>query len=405
MKQLCIVAAVLAACSGCAGQAAREQLDIRDPSVAHGGFGTPQDAPAGAALSAWTDVYTPIKRRGATLEALQKRLDRLGSKQLSYDGAKAQCWIDTGKQAFAARDEWGFVEESIGEATRLISGLESGHESDRKSGLESDLESGRESGRESGLESGLESGHKSRSQPVPASGNARTVGGRTLRTSVPVRPDLWAQLAALKADTRFASCPPAQKLTACAEVELTRAGHDAWTRAFTTAQQRADALQAPLRDATQALAACKAPLASVSAPAPEVIALSADALFAFGRGDLAAISDEGRQQLDRVAARLRALDTIERLVVAGYTDRLGSADYNLRLSRERADTVRRYLAGRGVSVPIDARGFGKAQPGSACSMRNREALIACLAPDRRVEIRVTGAQLNAQQKQQKQQKQ
>jgi OmpA-OmpF porin, OOP family len=365
MKQLCIVAAVLAAFSGCAGQAAREQLEIHDPSVARGGFGTPQDAPAGAAVNAWTDVYTPIKRRGATLDALQERLDRLGSKQQSYDGAQAQCWIDTGKQAFAARDEWGFVEESIGEATRLIS----------------DLESGRES----------------RSEPVSAAAGARAARGPALRTSVPVRPDLWAQLAALKADTRFASCPPAQKLTACAEVELTRAGHDAWTRAFTTAQQRVDGLQASLRDATQALAACTAPRAPASAAQPEVIALSADALFAFGRGDLAAISDAGRRQLDRVAVRLRALDTIERLVVAGYTDRLGSVDYNLRLSWARADTVRRYLAERGVTVPIDARGFGKTQPGSACSMRNRDALIACLAPDRRVEIRVTGAQLNAQQ--------
>jgi OOP family OmpA-OmpF porin len=351
MKQLVIVAAVLAAFAGCSGQTAREQLDIRNPSVARGGFATPQDASAGAALKQWTDTYTPIKRRGAMLDALQTRLDRLGSKKDSYAAAKAQCWIDTGKQAFAARDEWGFVEESIGEATGLIEGLESNVDT--------------------------------------SAGNRQTSDARILRTAVTVRPDLWTQLAALKADSRFAACPPAQKLTACAEVELTRAGHDAWTRAFATAQQRTEALQAPMRAASQALAACtpERPVAQV----PEVISLSADALFEFGRGDLAAISDEGRRQLDQIAVRLRALDTVDRLVVSGYTDRLGSAGYNLRLSWLRADTVRRYLADSGVTVPIDARGFGKTQPGSTCAMRNREALIDCLARDRRVEIRVVGS--------------
>ncbi|MDQ7979402.1 OmpA family protein [Paraburkholderia sp. SARCC-3016] len=361
MKQWVVAAAALAAFSGCTSEVAREKLAIRDPSVAQRGFGTPQDAAAGAAVKQWTDTYTPIKRRGATLDALQTRLDRLGAKKDSYAGAKAQCWIDTGKAAFAAHDEWGFVEESIGEAAALIDGLESG--------------------------------------PGPGTGTGTGVGhggaaeAQHLRTSVPVRPDLWTQLNALKADSRFAACIPAQRRAACAEVALTRAGHDAWTRAFATAQLRADQLQTPLREAGQALAAC-----TVARPVPhepEVISLSADALFEFGRGDLAAISDEGRRQLDRVAVRLRALDTIERLVVSGYTDRLGPDDYNLRLSWLRADTVRRYLIDSGVAVPIDARGLGKAQPGSTCAMRDRAALIDCLARDRRVEIRVVGAQSRA----------
>ncbi|MFC0402330.1 OmpA family protein [Paraburkholderia rhizosphaerae] len=353
MKQLVIAAAAIAL-SGCTGHAAREQLDIRNPSVAHGGFGTPQDTAAGAAVKAWTDTYTPIKRRRAALDALQKRLDRLGEKKDSYAGAKAQCWIETGNASFAARDEWGFVEESIGEATELIEGLESG----RTSGANS--------------------------------GNFRTTATRPLRTAAQVRPDLWAQLAALRADARFAGCAPAQKPVACAEVELTRAGHDAWTHAFVAAQQRVDSLQAQVRDASQALTACAVvpPLAAE----PEVISLYADALFEFGRGDLTAIRDEGRRQLDQIAVRLRALDAIDRLVVSGYTDRLGSAEYNLHLSWLRADTVRRYLADNGVNVPIDVRALGKAQPGSACAMRERAELIDCLARDRRVEIRVVGAQ-------------
>src|SRR5215475_3745980 len=100
MKQWAIVAATLAAFSGCASEVAREKLDIRDPSVAQRGFFTPQDAAVGAAVKQWTDTYTPIKRRGATLDALQTRLDGLGPKKDSYAGAKAQCWIDTRKEAF-----------------------------------------------------------------------------------------------------------------------------------------------------------------------------------------------------------------------------------------------------------------------------------------------------------------
>ena len=67
MKQWVVVAAALGAFSGCASEGAREKLDIRDASVAQRGFGTPQDAAAGAAVKQWTDTYTPIKRRGATL--------------------------------------------------------------------------------------------------------------------------------------------------------------------------------------------------------------------------------------------------------------------------------------------------------------------------------------------------
>jgi OOP family OmpA-OmpF porin len=356
MKYTIIFAAACAAAlSGCASQAARDSLTIQDRSVARGGFGTPQDEAAGAAVKAWTDAYTPIKRRGERLDALQARLDRLASKKDGYDGAKAQCWIDTGKEAFTAHDEWGFVEEAIGEASALIGALEAG--------------------------------------------TALTPEQRTLRTTVRIRPDLWAQLRALRTDSRFASCSPAQKRVACAEVELTYAEHQTWTRAFVDAQHRVDAVQGQTEQAGVALAACAAaatpPSSAQTSRLPEMISLSADALFEFDRGDVAAIGAEGRQRLDDIAVRLQRANTVERVVVAGYTDRLGDAGYNLRLSQQRAETVKRYLAGKGVTVRIAARGYGKAPRGTGCSLRERDALIACLAPDRRVEIRVFDSRLPA----------
>ncbi len=46
----------------------------------------------------------------------------------------------------------------------------------------------------------------------------------------------------------------------------------------------------------------------------------------------------------------------------GYTDNVGSAAYNLKLSRERAETVLHYLQAHGVTNQMTAKGFGKADP-------------------------------------------
>jgi outer membrane protein OmpA-like peptidoglycan-associated protein len=48
--------------------------------------------------------------------------------------------------------------------------------------------------------------------------------------------------------------------------------------------------------------------------------------------------------------------------------------------------VKRYLQNGGVTVPISSRGRGKENPVVQCNDRNREALIDCLAPNRRVEL-------------------
>ena len=82
------------------------------------------------------------------------------------------------------------------------------------------------------------------------------------------------------------------------------------------------------------------------------------------------------------------------VVVLGYTDRIGSEQYNQKLSEQRAQSVVDYLVSKGIPADkISARGMGKADPvtGSTCdNVKARAALIECLAPDRRVEIEVKG---------------
>lgn len=110
--------------------------------------------------------------------------------------------------------------------------------------------------------------------------------------------------------------------------------------------------------------------------------LSADALFAF---DSAALSPAGHQSLE--AALAGKLDQVQQLHVVGHTDRIGRADYNLALSQRRADAVKQYLVQRGVPAgAIHAEGRGMADPIAQCGQPDQQALIACLAPNRRVEI-------------------
>ncbi|SEA33245.1 OmpA family protein [Paraburkholderia sartisoli] len=357
MKHSILAAAMAAALTGCAGTASRDQLNIQNPTVLQRGFGAPQDVSSGAATKQWTDVYTQIKHRGDVLDTLQGRLDAAGPRKDSYAGAKAQCWINAGKEAFAAHDDWGFVEEAIGEAARLTISL--------------DVADG-------ATPSAAQATAQSEAQANPA-----------LRTVAKVRPDLWDQLTKVRVDPRFAWCPQARKLVACSEVELMYAGHEAWTRAFDKAKQRTDALQDQVRASEQALSSCAVP-APPPLPLPKVMSLSSDALFAFDRGDVSAITPQGRAQLDDIANRLRDSGFTDRMTVSGYTDRLGTSLYNLRLSRQRANSVKQYLISKGVTIPIDAQGFGKADPGTACTTRDRKALIECLAPDRRVDIRFVG---------------
>lgn len=127
--------------------------------------------------------------------------------------------------------------------------------------------------------------------------------------------------------------------------------------------------------------------------APRVISLKADALFAFDRYSLADMRPEGRAELDKLAGQLKELGQDARMNIVGHTDRLGSDAYNQRLSQLRANTVREYLIAQGLPAGnMRAAGRGESQPVVQCSQRNRTELIACLAPNRRVDVEVSGIQ-------------
>ena len=134
------------------------------------------------------------------------------------------------------------------------------------------------------------------------------------------------------------------------------------------------------------------PAAVTPPPAPRKVTFSADSLFAF---DKAIVTPAGKQQLDKFAADLRgaAFDVI---TVTGHTDRIGSHAYNMALSTRRAEAVKTYLV-TSAGIPagkIVAKGTDGSdpvtKPGQCKGKKATKALIACLQPDRRVEVGVSG---------------
>jgi OOP family OmpA-OmpF porin len=133
-----------------------------------------------------------------------------------------------------------------------------------------------------------------------------------------------------------------------------------------------------------------------AAPASKTItknfAFSSDVLFDFGKANL---KPAAAVALDSAHAEIQSLGLANSAIeVKGYTDRIGKDEPNLALSQRRAESVASYMISKGVAPEtITAVGYGKANPvtGSTCdAVKGRKALIACLAPDRRVELQVQG---------------
>ena len=92
---------------------------------------------------------------------------------------------------------------------------------------------------------------------------------------------------------------------------------------------------------------------------PESIALPVQ--FAFDSAD---ILPRARAQLDAVAEGIKLLPGSNRVLIEGHTDALGTHQYNLQLSRKRAEAVKRYLV---TEHGLDAQrlktiGFGEVRP-------------------------------------------
>ncbi|MCA8435473.1 OmpA family protein [Burkholderia seminalis] len=131
---------------------------------------------------------------------------------------------------------------------------------------------------------------------------------------------------------------------------------------------------------------CGAPTATtapdLSAPLPmppAVTVLDADANFDTDSADL---KPSARARLDRLIEESSGA-TIHTVTVSGYTDSVGSDDYNVGLSERRARAVDTYLQSHGLKADrFVNRGYGKADPVDS------NDTLAGRAHNRRVEVRL-----------------
>ena len=138
--------------------------------------------------------------------------------------------------------------------------------------------------------------------------------------------------------------------------------------------------------------------APAPAPAPAAAPKRCDATLAFQKDetfpfDRYALTDAAKARLDRdVIGKLADCAGVEAVVIEGHADRIGSQQYNQKLSERRAESVKAYLVGKGADRNgIETIGMGKTVPAKFCpDIRKRSELIACLAPNRRAIVSIKG---------------
>ncbi|MDO8039008.1 OmpA family protein [Janthinobacterium sp. SUN137] len=336
-----------------AGLLAMGPAQAATPTLPAAPLAMPQLRISDQAVSADQQAYLLLQER-------IKKLNDGGVRVGDYYLSKAQCWLDVSFHEYTRNDRSAFPLQALQESAKIVAALEDG------------------------------------STPNP--GDATPLVNDATR----LRDDLWAGFSKLRASPGFACA--AQKV-ACGEVELAHAGNEykqqGWRHANPYVQLAEDAQAA----AQSAAASCPAEQPKRVTP-PDIlpprieherITLDMDALFRFDKAGAADVLPQGIEKIRDLAARLKqGYVQIDTLSVTGHTDRLGSDSYNQALSERRALTVKQLLREQGIANVISAYGKGKAEPVAACEkVAPGAALIACLQPNRRVEIELTGIKSSA----------
>lgn len=177
-----------------------------------------------------------------------------------------------------------------------------------------------------------------------------------------------------------------------------RAGY--WTPAMATAECDPDLVPKPAAKPAPAPTPTPTPPPPPPAPKPEAkpapkpapkpVVLRSVITFPSNK---ATLDEMAKFRLDQdIIGKLGTVGTINYVNVNGHTDRLGSPQYNQKLSERRAEAVKAYLVSKGMDASkIETYGYGKTMPVKSCpDTKDRKALNACLEPNRRVEVELQG---------------
>jgi len=191
-----------------------------------------------------------------------------------------------------------------------------------------------------------------------------------------------AQQAALQAQQEAAQRAEAdaRAARAQAEAEKARADQAAAQQQARQAADQTEQMRERLKDQLNQVLATRE-------TARGLIVNMSDVLFDFNKYTL---KPDAREKLAKVSGILLSYPNLQ-LQVEGYTDNIGSDEYNQKLSEERADAVRDYLVSQGVAqTNIAAAGYGKADPVADNSTSSGRA------ENRRVQLVVSGNAIGVQ---------
>jgi len=191
-----------------------------------------------------------------------------------------------------------------------------------------------------------------------------------------------AQQAALQAQQAAAQRAEADARAARAEAaaEKARADQEAAQQQARQATDQTEQMRERLKQQLNAVLATRE-------TARGLIVNMSDVLFGFNQYNL---KPDAREKLAKVSGILLSYPNLK-LQVEGYTDNIGSDQYNQKLSEERADSVRDYLVTQGVGqTNISAAGYGKSDPVADNSTSSGRA------ENRRVQLVVSGNAIGVQ---------
>ena len=181
-----------------------------------------------------------------------------------------------------------------------------------------------------------------------------------------------------------------------------------WTPALAVAECDPDLVKKP----APAKAAAKKPEAKPEAKKPEAKPKKPAMLNVEQKIELqgmefnkAEMTADNKADLDKFLGALakptkaRGVVAVGAVIVTGHTDRIGSMNYNMKLSEKRAITVKDYIVSKGIDQKVIFwEGKGPKQPipvTKFCDNKmKRKQLIECLAPNRRVTVEVVGRAQN-----------
>lgn len=162
-----------------------------------------------------------------------------------------------------------------------------------------------------------------------------------------------------------------------------------WTPELAIAECEPDLMP---KQVAAAPAAARTPVPGPT-PAAQKVKLDADTLFDFNK---AVLRPEGKRALDEFLVQMKGINP-EVIIAVGHADRFGTDSYNQRLSERRAAAVKTYLLAQGIAENrVFTEGKGELQPvtkAGECTGAKSKSVIACLQPDRRVEIEVVGTRI------------